>query len=84
MHSSWLPGRLGNSCPIVAVAVFLSTNGAFLGLVSLVLIGGIPLLFTFIPRLARHQQGPADPFRGEHATSQTSLRWTLLLFLLCW
>lgn len=49
-------GAVGEFLPIVAVAVFLSTNGAFLGLVSLVLIGGIALLFTFIPRLARHQK----------------------------
>jgi Kef-type K+ transport system membrane component KefB len=74
-------GAVGEFLPIVAVAVFLSTNGAFLGLVSLVLIGGIALLFTFIPRLARHQKVQQILSEGEHATSQTSLRWTMVLLL---
>jgi Kef-type K+ transport system membrane component KefB len=74
-------GAVGEFLPIVAVAVFLSANGAFLGLVSLVLIGGIALLFTFIPRLARHQKIQQILSEGEHATSQTSLRWTMVLLL---
>jgi Kef-type K+ transport system membrane component KefB len=49
-------GAVGEFLPIVAVAVFLSTQGAFLGLLSLVLIGGIALLFTFVARLARYER----------------------------
>jgi Kef-type K+ transport system membrane component KefB len=63
----------------VAVAVFLSANGAFLGLVSLVLIGGIALLFTFVSRLARYEKLQGILSEGEHGTSQTSLRWTMVL-----
>ena len=76
-------GAVGEFLPIVAVAVFLSANGAFLGLISLVLIGAIALLFTFVPRLARHEKIQQILSEGEHATSQTSLRWTMvLLFVL--
>ena len=46
-------GAVGEFLPIVAVAIFLSAKGAFLGLVSLVVIAGIALLFTFVPRLVR-------------------------------
>jgi hypothetical protein len=41
---------------ILAVAIFLSAQDAFLGLLSLVRIGGVALLFTFFPRLARHEK----------------------------
>jgi hypothetical protein len=57
-------GAVGEFLPIVAVAVFLSANGAFPGLLSLVVIAGVALLFTFFPRLARHRRIQGDPFRG--------------------
>jgi Kef-type K+ transport system membrane component KefB len=72
-------GAVGEFLPIVAVAVFLSAQGAFLGLISLVLIGGVALLFTFVPRLARHEKIRRILSEGEHETSQTSLRWTIVL-----
>ena len=72
-------GAVGEFLPIVAIAVFLSTNGAFLGLISLVVIAGIALLFTFVPRLVRHEKIQGIITEGEHATSQTTLRWTMFL-----
>ena len=61
------------------MAVFLSAQGAFLGLLSLVLIGGVALLLTLVPRLARHEKIQGILSAGEHETSQTSLRWTIVL-----
>jgi Kef-type K+ transport system membrane component KefB len=76
-------GAVGEFLPIVAIAVFLSASGAFLGLVSLVVIAGLALLLTFIPRLVRYQKVRTIVAQGEHATSQTTLRWTIfLLFVL--
>ena len=72
-------GAVGEFLPIVAVAIFLSTQGAFLGLVSLVVIAGVALLFTFIPRLVRNKRIREILSEGEHATSQTTLRWTMVL-----
>ncbi len=72
-------GAVGEFLPILAVAVFLSAQGAFLGLLSLVLIGGVALLLTFVPRLARHEKIQGILSAGEHETSQTSLRWTIVL-----
>ena len=72
-------GAVGEFLPIVAVAVFLSANGAFLGLLSLVVIGGIALLFTFVPRLARYEKIQGILSEGEHGTSQIRLRWTMVL-----
>jgi Kef-type K+ transport system membrane component KefB len=68
---------LGTLLPI------LSASGAFLGLISLVVIAGLALLLTFVPRLVRYQKVRRIVAEGEHATSQTTLRWTIfLLFVL--
>jgi Kef-type K+ transport system membrane component KefB len=72
-------GAVGEFLPIVAIAIFLSAQGAFLGLVSLVVIGGVALLFTFVPRLVRNKKIRGIVSEGEHATSQTTLRWTMVL-----
>ena len=72
-------GAVGEFLPIVAVAVFLSTQGAFLGLLSLILIGGVALLFTFVSRLARHEKIQGILSGGEHGTSQIRVRLTLVL-----
>ena len=72
-------GAVGEFLPIVAVAVFLSASGAFLGLISLAVMAGIALLFTFVPRLARQEKVAGILAEGEHATSQTTLRWTVFL-----
>ena len=72
-------GAVGEFLPIVAVAVFLSTQGAFLGLISLVVIGGFALLFTFVSRLTRNEKFRVILSEGEHGTSQIHLRWTMVL-----
>ncbi len=72
-------GAVGEFLPIVAIAVFLSASGAFLGLLSLVVIAGVALLFTFVPRFVRNEKIRGILSEGEHATSQTTLRWTMVL-----
>jgi Kef-type K+ transport system membrane component KefB len=72
-------GAVGEFLPIVAIAVFLSTRGAFLGLISLAVIAGIALVFTFVPRLIRNKKLAGIMTEGEHTTSQTTLRWTIFL-----
>ena len=71
----------GGVPPIVAIAIFLSTQGAFPAY-SPVVIAGVALLFTFIPRLVRNKKIRGILSEGEHATSQTTLRWTIVLLLL--
>jgi Kef-type K+ transport system membrane component KefB len=74
-------GAVGEFLPIMAIAIFLSTQGVFLGLLSLVIIAGVALLFTFLPRLVRNRKIREILAEGEHATSQTTLRWTMVLLL---
>ncbi|HTF41939.1 MAG TPA: cation:proton antiporter, partial [Propionibacteriaceae bacterium] len=72
-------GAVGEFLPIVAIALFLSAQGAFLGLVSLVVIAVVALLFTFVPRVIRNKKIRGILSEGENETSQTSLRWTIVL-----
>jgi Kef-type K+ transport system membrane component KefB len=72
-------GAVGEFLPIVAVAIFLSAKGAFLGLVSLAVVAVIAVLFVFVPRLVHPQRIKGIIAQGEHATSQTTLRWTMFL-----
>ena len=74
-------GAVGEFLPVVAIAIFLGANGKFLGLISLCAVGALALLLTVAPRLV-----PGRVARimreGEHATAQTTLRWTVALLLL--
>ena len=74
-------GAVGEFLPVVAIAIFLGANGKFLGLISLCAVGVLALLLTFAPRLVRGRVARIMR-EGEHATAQTTLRWTLALLLL--
>ena len=79
MRSSWLPELSGSFFPSWPLRSSSVAQGAFLGLVSLVVIAGVALLFTFIPRVIRNKKIRGILSEGEHETSQTSLRWTIVL-----
>jgi Kef-type K+ transport system membrane component KefB len=74
-------GAVGEFLPVLAIAIFLGANGKLVGLISLLLVGVLALVLTVAPRLApgRIRQILRE---GEHATGQTTLRWTLVLLLL--
>ena len=74
-------GAVGEFLPIVGIAVFLGANGRFLGLLSLAAMLGVALLFTLLPRLNVLSRFGSVASRGEHATSQTTLRLTVALLL---
>ena len=74
-------GAVGEFLPVVAIAIFLGSNGKFLGLISLCAVGAVALLLTLAPRLVRGRVARIMR-EGEHATGQTTLRWTLALLLL--
>ena len=74
-------GAVGELLPIVAIALFLGANGSLVALGSLGAMAGLAFAFTFAPRLARHGLIGRVMREGEHATSQTTLRWTIVLLL---
>jgi Kef-type K+ transport system membrane component KefB len=76
-------GAVGEFLPIVSIAIFLSANGKFLGLTSLVAMSLVALLLSWLPRIARGRRLAQIARDGEHATAQITLRITLcLMFLL--
>ncbi len=74
-------GAVGEFFPIVGIAVFLGSRGRIFGLVSLVVMCGLALLLAWLPRLARMERFAAISRDGENATSQTTLRLTVMLLL---
>ncbi|MFG1623225.1 cation:proton antiporter [Kribbella sp. NPDC049227] len=75
-------GAVGEFLPVVAIAIFLGSNGRFIGLISLVAMGVLALLLSQIPKLGRGGRISRILSEGENATSQTTLRWTVALLLL--
>ena len=75
-------GAVGEFFPIVAIAIFLGSNGRFFGLLSLLAVAVIALLLSLIPRLARGGRVQRILRDGQGATAQTTLRWTVALLLL--
>lgn len=75
-------GAAGEMFPIAAMAIFLSTRGTFGGLVSLVALGLWTLGIVKIIDVGT-DRGWGERFRvPEHSTSQTTLRWTLVVLVL--
>jgi Kef-type K+ transport system membrane component KefB len=74
-------GATGEFLPIVAVAVFLGTSSKLAALLSLAMVGAVAAAFTLAPRAIRSSRAKRILLAGEHATSQTTLRWTVVLLL---
>ena len=77
-------GAVGELLPILGIALFLSAQSQFVAILSLASVGVLALVLSFAPRLARGRRIERIMKEGEHSTSQTTLRFSivLLLFLL--
>lgn len=77
-------GAVGELLPILAIAIFLGAHSQFVGLLSLASVAVLAVILSIAPRLARGTRLERIMEEGEHATSQTTLRFSivLLLFLL--
>ena len=74
-------GAAGEFLPVVGIAIFLGSHGRLAGLLSLLAIGALALLVTYAPRLGEGSRVAAIVAQGQHATSQTTLRWTMVLLI---
>ena len=72
-------GAVGEFLPIAGIAIFLGSQGRLVGLVSLLAMCAVALGLAWLPRLARLRRIEAISRKGEHATSQITLRLTLML-----
>jgi Kef-type K+ transport system membrane component KefB len=74
-------GATGEFLPIVAVAIFLGATSSIAAIVSLLAVSAVAVGFALAPQLIRSRRVAQILIAGEHATSQTTLRWTVVLLL---
>jgi Kef-type K+ transport system membrane component KefB len=75
-------GAVGELFPVIAIAVFLGASTEFTALLSLTGFGVLGVLLSLLPRVVRGNRLGGIIVAGQHATSQTLLRWTVVLLLL--
>ena len=74
-------GAVGELLPILAIALFLGINSRFAALVSLAVVVGIAVLLSVVPRIGRGGRVARIIEDGQHETTQTTLRVTVLLMV---
>lgn len=76
-------GAVGELFPIVAIAVFLGTQNRFVALISLASVAVLAVGLSVVPRVVRRGGRLATVIEvGQHETTQTVLRGTVLLLIL--
>ena len=74
-------GAIGELFPILAIAIFLSVNSRFSALISLAAIALVAAVLAIFPRFVHGRRLAHIALEGADATSQTTLRLTILLLL---
>jgi len=75
-------GAVGELFPIVAISLFLTGRGEFVAIASILAVGLMAVLLTLVPRIIGPARVRAIIRQGRRATSQTTLRWSIVLLLL--
>jgi len=75
-------GAIGEMGPVLAIALLLGTCGSLVEVLGVAAVAGVALVLSVIPRLIRGTRVERIVARGEHETSQTTLRLTVLLLVL--
>src|SRR5215467_16095052 len=75
-------GAVGELFPIVAISLFLTGRGEFVAIASILAVGVMAILLTLVPRIIGPARVRAIIHQGRRATSQTTLRWSIVLLLM--
>lgn len=75
-------GAWGEFGPIIAISVLLGTKSSFVAILSLIAFGVVALVIATLPRRFAGDKVRAVMERGHHTSSQTALRFTMLLLIL--
>jgi Kef-type K+ transport system membrane component KefB len=75
-------GAVGELFPIVAISLFLTGRGEFVAIASILAVGVMAILLAVLPRVIGDARLRALFRQGRRATSQTTLRWSIVLLLL--
>jgi Kef-type K+ transport system membrane component KefB len=74
-------GAVGELFPIVAISLFLTRRGEFVAIASIVAVGVVAVLLAVLPHVIGDRRLRAIVRQGRRATSQTTLRWSIVLLL---
>jgi Kef-type K+ transport system membrane component KefB len=74
-------GAVGEFGPVLAISLFLGSRGAWASVVILGIFGTIAVAIDRVPRALFTHRIRAIFERGSETTSQTTLRWTVLLLV---
>ena len=75
-------GAWGEFGPIIAISVLLGTQSSFIAIISLVVFGLVALILATLPSRLAGDRVREILARGHHTSSQTALRFTMLLLIL--
>jgi Kef-type K+ transport system membrane component KefB len=75
-------GAWGEFGPIIAISVLLGTQSSFIAILSLVGFGLVALILATLPSRLAGDRVRDILARGHHTSSQTALRFTMLLLIL--
>ena len=74
-------GAWGEFGPIIAISVLLGTKSSFVAILSLVGFGIVAIILATLPARMAGDRVRAILERGHHTSSQTALRFTMLLLI---
>jgi Kef-type K+ transport system membrane component KefB len=74
-------GAVGELFPIVAISVFLTGRGEFVAIASILAVGVLAIVLAVLPHLLGDDRLRAFVRQGRKTTSQTTLRWSIVLLL---
>ena len=75
-------GAVGEMGPVLAMALLLGKQSSLVEVLAVAAIGAAAFALSMLPRLLRGTRVAEVITRGEHETSQTTLRFTVLLLVL--
>jgi Kef-type K+ transport system membrane component KefB len=75
-------GAVGELFPIIGIALFLGVSNRFVALISLIGVGVLAFVLSLLARSIRGGRVWAVIERGQHETTQTTVRCTVLLLVL--
>jgi Kef-type K+ transport system membrane component KefB len=74
-------GAVGELFPIVAISLFLTGRGEFVAIASILAVGVLAIVLAILPHFLGDDRLRAFVRQGRKATSQTTLRWSIVLLL---
>ena len=74
-------GAVGELFPIVAISLFLTGRREFVAIASILAVAVVAVLLAVLPHVIGDSRLRAIVRQGRRATSQTTLRWSIVLLL---